>query len=54
MTSTESVSESELEEALRTDPDFGIEFLDAYFQDRVIRYIKHQTWGRLQPDEIGS
>ena len=52
MAMTEPVTEEEIESTLRTDPDYAIELLDAFFQEHIIQYIKRETWGRLKPDEL--
>jgi hypothetical protein len=52
MAAAEPVSEIEIESALRSDPDYAIELLDAYYQEKIIQYIKKETWGRLRPDEL--
>ena len=52
MAATNPVGEADLESAFRDDPDFGIEFLDSEFREHIIRYIKRETWGLLNPDEL--
>jgi hypothetical protein len=52
MATTEPISETEIESTLRTDPDYAIELLDAFYQEQIIKYIKRETWGRLNPDEL--
>jgi len=52
MAATEPVSETEIESTLRTDPDYAIELPDASYQEKIIQYIKRETWGRLKPDEL--
>jgi len=52
MAATEPVSETEIESALRSDPDYAIELLDVFYQEAIIQYIKKETWGRLRPDEL--
>ena len=52
MAATEPVSETEIESTLRTDPDYAIELLDAFYQEKIIQYIRSETWGRLKPDEL--
>ena len=52
MAATDPVTEADLESALRDDPDFAIELLDAEYQGQIIRYIKRVTWGILDHDEL--
>lgn len=52
MATAEPVSETEIESTLRTDPDYAIELLGAFYQEKIIQYIKRETWGRLKPDEL--
>jgi DNA-directed RNA polymerase specialized sigma24 family protein len=40
MAATDPVSEADLDEAFETSPEFGIQFLDSEFRERVWRHIK--------------
>ncbi|GIW88280.1 MAG: hypothetical protein KatS3mg108_2604 [Isosphaeraceae bacterium] len=52
MAATDPVSEADLESAFRDDPDFAIELLDADYQEHILRYIKRETYGLLDPHEL--
>lgn len=52
MATTEPVSEEEIEATLRTDPNYAIELLDAFYREQILQYIKRVTWSRLRPDEL--
>src|SRR6266851_2337624 len=52
MAAASPVSEAELEEVLRTDPNFAVQMLDADYCEQILEFIKRETWGRLQPAEL--
>lgn len=45
MTAQNPVSEQDLEEAFRDDPDFGIRLLYEDYREQILRYIKKHGWG---------
>ena len=47
-------SREELEQAFRSDPKYGIECLDAFFQDEIARYIKCVGHGALDVHDIAD
>lgn len=47
-------SREELEQAFRSDPKYGIECLDAFFQDEVAGYIKYVGQGALDANDIAD
>ena len=52
MAATNPVTEEELESAFREDTDYAIELLDVDYREQIIRYIKRETWGILNEDEL--
>jgi DNA-directed RNA polymerase specialized sigma24 family protein len=52
MAAASPVSEAELEEVLRTDPDFAVRILDSEYREQIFQFIKRETWGRLQDAEL--
>jgi DNA-directed RNA polymerase specialized sigma24 family protein len=45
MTSSNPITEQELEEAFQDDPEFGLALLHSDFRDQIARYIKSKLWG---------
>ena len=45
MTARNPVTEHELEEVFKDDPDFGIRLLHEDFSEVILRYIKKHAWG---------
>lgn len=45
MTASNPITEEELEEAFRDDPEFGLKVLYADFREQIARYIKSKLWG---------
>lgn len=45
MTFSNSITEQELEQAFRDDPEFGLALLHSEFRDQIARYIKSKMWG---------
>jgi DNA-directed RNA polymerase specialized sigma24 family protein len=45
MTFSNSITEQELGQAFRDDPEFGLALLHSEFRDQIARYIKSKMWG---------
>jgi RNA polymerase sigma factor (sigma-70 family) len=49
-----SITDSELEEQFRDDPEFAIELLHEEFQERIASYLKRATRGLLGPEDLAD
>src|SRR4051794_12809634 len=52
MAATNPVSEAELEAAFREGAQYGVELLDLDYREQIVQYIKRETWGMLDADQL--
>lgn len=52
MTAEQSLSDEELDDFLREDPDLFVEAVYESRRRQLFRYIKRYSWGVLSPDEL--
>lgn len=49
-----SITDSELEEQFRLDPEFAITLLHEEYQERITRYLDYATCGLLRPEDLAD